>query len=100
MKQKIIPSTLRIGKHDYKIVITDVLDPSVSGACHIYDKLILLDIKLSKSDLMATLAHEILHALEQEAGIELGHPKINKLEFLLAQIFEQIMPKPRKRRKS
>lgn len=100
MKHKPIPASLRIGKHDYKIVITDVLDSSISGACHIYDKLILIDMKLSKSELMATLAHEILHAIEQEAGIELGHPKINKMEFLLAQIFEQIMPKPRKSRKA
>lgn len=99
MKQKTIPQTLKIGEHDYKIVVTDVLAESVSGACHIYDKLILIDIKLSKSDLMATLAHEILHAIEQEAGIDLGHPKINKMEYMLAQVFEQIMPKPKPKKK-
>lgn len=70
--------------------MTDVLDDAFAGGCHFESKVLMISSRQSKSEALASLFHEILHAIEAEYKVKLGHGKINKLEYALAEVFLQL----------
>jgi hypothetical protein len=67
------------------------------------DKVILIDVRQDSTQIWSTHAHELLHAIETEARIELGHKLINKMEGPLGQILRQhaeLAPGPRQKRRT
>lgn len=88
-----IPRRLKIGESDYAVCVIRELDESVSGLCEIDAKVIIIRPDQSASELHATFWHEVLHAIEKEYGMNLGHKKIGKLEYALAQVYSQLVRK-------
>lgn len=91
-----IPTKLMIGKNEYTIAVTDILRDNIAGGCHETPRLILISSDQSSEEAAATLWHEILHAIEAECKITLGHRKINKMEYILSDIFEQLTARKKK----
>ena len=88
---KKFPTRLKIGEHEYRIVLMDELEEDKAGMCYFgNEKVILVSARQSKEEIIATLVHELLHACEAEYRVKLGHPKIRKLEYALAQILSQL----------
>lgn len=87
---KDLPKHLKIGKSVYCVVLSPDVDERYAGSCDQDRKVILLSSEDTREELMATFAHEILHALEVETKVKLGHKRINKMEYALAQVFEQL----------
>lgn len=92
-----IPSRLIIGKREYVVGVSDIIRDDVAGGCHQDQKMILISTDQNKDEAVATLFHEVLHAIEAECGIKLGHRKINKMEYALAQVFTQLVAHQRRR---
>lgn len=97
------PTRLKIGEHEYRVVLMDELEESKAGMCFFGDeKVIMVSARQSKEEIIATLLHEVLHAIEQEQKVKLGHAIINKIEHALADVFCQLLdlhfPKPRRKR--
>lgn len=86
-----LPKSIKIGESDYRIAVSDVLDESIAGACHLDSKVILISSKEKGREALATAIHECCHAIECELKIKLGHRVINKIEHALAEIVQQIV---------
>lgn len=95
-----IPSKITIGDVTYVIGVSDIIRDDVAGGCHQDQKMILISTDQNKNEAIATLFHEILHAIEAECGIKLGHRKINKMEYALAQVFDQLVSYQKSRGRS
>ncbi len=73
----VIPKTLRIGGHTYKIVFTTL--ENELGKCD-YDKCIIyIEKDMVQSQKEATLIHEIFHALNSTMDEGLGHMLLDSL---------------------
>ncbi len=84
------PELVRIGKRNWHVIFVDTIAKgSESGNCIFKNRLILIALDQDPKDYEATFWHEVLHAWEYETGLELGHPRINKLEWLLIDVREQ-----------
>ena len=76
-----IPKKLKIGAHTYKIQIVKDLDKC--GSTDRMKETISLADWLPKSQLEATLIHEILHAINNE----MDHERLDSLAEQLYQVF-------------
>lgn len=73
----VIPKTLRIGGHTYKIVFTTL--ENELGKCD-YDKCIIyIEKDMVQSQKEATLIHEVFHALNSTMDEGLGHMLLDSL---------------------
>lgn len=87
---KDLPKHLKIGKETYCVIFTKYAAGDLAGLCEVQRKHILVSANEDKSEIIATFFHEWMHGVEQEFGVKLGHKRINKLEYALAQLFEQL----------
>lgn len=87
---KDIPRHLTIGKQVYCVVLTTDVDERYAGSCDMGRKAILISANEPADQILPSLLHEVLHAIEKEYAVKLGHKRINKLEYALAQVFEQL----------
>lgn len=94
-----IPNKLMIGNSEYIIGVSDILNSSIAGGCHHEQKMILISSKQNQDEAIATLFHEILHAIEGECKLTLGHKRINRMEYALAQVFIQLLEHQKRKRK-
>ncbi len=91
-----IPRSIKIrGKewriHFYKLPFPDEAPNfDVYGWCIPKRRLIYIKMGQTPRERVATRAHELLHAIECEYGISLGHPVIEALEMPLSDLFRQI----------
>lgn len=97
---KKFPTRLKIGEHEYRVVLMDELEEEKAGMCFFGpEKVIMVSARQSREEIIATLLHEALHAIEQEHKVKLGHKIINKLEYALADVFCQLLALQSSRRK-
>jgi hypothetical protein len=85
------PDKVRIGRATYCVHFMDSLTEGDLGGCDMTNKIILISKRQSKNDMLATFWHELLHAIEYEYRVKLGHPKIEKLEYDLAEVLLQFL---------
>ena len=89
-----IPSRIMIGESEYRVLWCHDLTDGISGLCTVGEpRVIVLNSRQDKDEYLPTLMHEILHAIEHEYRVKLGHGKIRRLEYALAQVFAQLLPK-------
>lgn len=86
-----VPKLLVIGNQTYHVIFCKKLRPKVLGMCDQENKVIYITLEQDPFEMVATVLHEALHAIECEFNVPLGHPKIRKLEYGLAQLFLQIL---------
>lgn len=83
-KRLLMPKTLRVKDADYavRVVATIPDDPKgrLVGLCCAETETIYLAKNQSDRDLLKTLIHEILHAVEFEWDIDIRHKQIYALE--------------------
>lgn len=85
------PKRLMICGTEYRIVVVSgELNEKYAGICYQDDKVILISKNQTHAEAMRTLLHEVMHAWEAELKIDIGHPKIRKLEHAMLQLFEQL----------
>lgn len=83
-----------VGEEEYRILWCSDLREGIYGFCTIGEpRVIVLNSRQDKEELLPTIIHEILHAIEVEYRVKLGHGKIRKLEYALAQLVTQLLPK-------
>lgn len=99
MNPRDLPKHITIGDKDYCVIFTYYADESLAGLCEDNRKYILISAKEDRSEIYPTFFHEWLHGVEKEYGLRLGHKKIEKLEYALTQLFEQLIA-PRKKGRS
>ena len=87
---KNFPTHLKIGDADYCLHFVNELDEELAGICNDHQKLIVVSPNQSVEEIHCTLLHEILHAIEKEYKLTLGHKIIRKLEVALAQVNDQL----------
>lgn len=80
---------IKIGKHYWNIEHSDKHDDADHddlGMCIWDDKLIWISTRQSDSGRLATLVHEILHAMEYEWKLKIPHALIRLIEKPIARI--------------
>lgn len=85
-----LPELLEIGDVSYRVCLAKKLKNNDMGFCDDDMKLIVLSRNQELNELNATFWHEILHAIEFEFKLNLGHDKINKLEWAILQVMRQL----------
>lgn len=89
-----IPSTIKIKRANWNIVFTNTMDfgpdMSVYGLCDPKTRTLFIKKGLTERQTLITLVHEILHALESDCDIDLGHRIINKIDFVIADLIRFI----------
>lgn len=90
LKPKDYPKLVRVGDEDYRVCFARKLKNGDLGYCDSDMKLITISRDQDPDEMLATFLHEVLHAFEFESGLELGHPRINKLEYLLVSVLKQL----------
>jgi hypothetical protein len=90
MKPEQYPKLVRIGDVDYRVCFAKKLKNGDLGYCDDDMKLIAISRDQEPEEMLATFIHETLHAFEFETGMELGHPRIRKLEWMIAHLFKQL----------
>lgn len=87
------PSDIRISENViYEVVWKKgLIDPASNapayGLCDLDSKIIYLTMGMDKITAMQTLVHEIMHALEEEWGMDLPHEIIETLEHPVVLVF-------------
>jgi hypothetical protein len=84
MKQPPLPKQIRVKDATYTVLFMRELDGGDLGGFDGINKLLLISLAQSREEMIATLFHEFLHAVEHEYRVRLGHPKIERLEWDLA----------------
>jgi len=84
------PKLIQVKDAVYHIIFTDSMDKKVLGLCDDRMKLILISLNQPPSEMLATIWHELMHAVEKEFKVNLGHPRIRKLEWAIAQLQAQV----------
>jgi hypothetical protein len=70
-----------IGENIWRLkFVKKIDDQGTMGLCDPGDKLILIRRGLDKGEMLKTLAHEVLHAFEDEYTIDISHKTVYKLE--------------------
>ena len=85
------PKLITVGDETYHVCFARKLNDGDLGFCDSDMKLIAISRDQTPDEMLCTFWHEILHAAEFSLGIDLGHPKIPKLEVLLAQVSLDLM---------
>lgn len=80
-----IKRTWIVAGHPWEVIFTKAkLDQDAMGECDFIEEVIRINVAHKKhrtnSHILETLIHELLHAMEHEHEINLGHRVINKLE--------------------
>lgn len=88
---------IQIKDAEYRVTTTALLKSEFAGECHQDTKVILISTEQTKRQAWVTFFHEWLHGVEEEYKIPLGEKKIEKLEYALAQLFDQLTEKKKKR---
>lgn len=80
------PPLIPVGKATYHLIFVDRLAEDDLGVCDDKAKLIMISKRQTPEEMEATVYHELLHAIECEYRLKLGHPVIRKLEWAMAQV--------------
>lgn len=86
-----IPETLIIGDITWRIIRRSRLGKGVLGMCDDAEHIIYIRTRLSEHDLLSTLIHEVLHAIEYTTQTPLPHKSIYLIEAPLASVFKQLL---------
>lgn len=90
LDQEDFPKTLKIVDSDYHLIFVDkVTKKDLAGQIWFDSKIIFISRNQTLDEVLPTFWHECLHAIEKEVGLELGHPAIEKIERVIAQIHSQ-----------
>jgi len=87
-KPKDYPKLITVGKSIYHVVLMDKLKEGDLGGCDDGNKVILLSRAQNDSELFASFFHELLHAIEKEYRLPIGHARIRRMEYDLASILK------------
>lgn len=90
MKPEHYPPLIEIDGKTWHVVMAPKLKNADLGWCDGSLRVICLSRDQDDGELLETFIHEVLHAAEFEFGFTLGHPKIRKLERILASVFLQL----------
>jgi len=85
------PLLIPVGKKQWHVVFYDKLLGGDLGYCCQDSKVIGISRDQPPEEMMNTFIHEMLHAVEFEMGIVVGHPKIRKIEAVLGPIFLKML---------
>lgn len=79
------PKLISVGNETFHVCFAKKLKDCF-GFCDSEMMLIAISRDQTPEEMLCTFWHEVLHAAEFSLKIELGHPKIQKLELALAQV--------------
>jgi hypothetical protein len=85
------PLLFNVEGKTYHVVFVDEIERGAAvGGCSDRSggRVIALSRKQSKRELLATSIHELMHSFEFESGLELGHARIRRLEYLIVAWLE------------
>lgn len=83
------PRLIRVKDAIYHVIFIDQLPENVLGMCDQGNKIIFILKGEDPHETHCTFWHEVLHAFEEEYKMPLGHPKIRRLEYMIAEILSQ-----------
>lgn len=85
--KKAYPEQIKVGRVYYDIVFDPDIAPDLGHCSTGEDKLIQLNPKQTRHELIKTLLHELLHAIENEYKLSLPHKHVHELEKPLVCLF-------------
>lgn len=74
------PKFITLGKSEWEIKFVKKLGRNLVGLCEPNEKIIYIKTKQSKKEILSTLIHELLHAMEFEHEIPIKHKMVYRLE--------------------
>jgi hypothetical protein len=70
------------------VFVQRIKQGQVAGLCDDDDRMIFIAMTEEPRNRLAVIFHEWLHAVEAEYGVQLGHGRINQLEWDMVSLFE------------
>jgi hypothetical protein len=86
VKQPPLPRQIQVKDAVYTVIFVHEIKGGDMGGCDGVNRLIFLSLDQTREEMLASFYHELLHAIEFEYRVKLGHPKIERLEWDLARI--------------
>lgn len=89
MKMKDLPREVVVNGNFWRVRFVRRMpegNENAIGLCVFDDKEILVMLCQSERERLATLIHELLHAIEHEYGVEIGHKLIGVIEYAVADM--------------
>lgn len=81
------PNTMLVGDSCWAIkLVRDIEGKSAYGAADPTCKTIYIEMAQTRKEMMSTMIHELLHAIEIEYGLTIRHKMVNNLEVALTNL--------------
>ncbi len=80
------PKLITVNKAIYHITFFTKLTQDDHGFCDADSKIIGLSRNQTRKEMFSTLVHEVIHALEAEYNLPIGHARINKIEEVIIDL--------------
>lgn len=81
------PNTMLVGDSVWEIkLVKDIQQSDAYGACDPQTKTIYIEMAQTRKEMMSTLIHELIHAIEIEYGLTIRHKLVNNLEVAITNL--------------